>query len=274
VARWFPVARSAEIVPRHVAQTQLLGHEIALWRSDAGAINAWENRCPHRGVRLSIGFNTGNEVRCQYHAWRFASGSGQCTFIPAHPTQKPASGIRAGVYAVIESHHFVWVSLDPLAEGLDSATEAARLSLPASIQPVAQDTTLRSMFVNAAAEAVGGALLKGYRVDAATMVPVAATGEYTFIASAHGAAGAASPPMAVFLLQPVTQTQTVIHGLLRPDALAPDRISALRYHNVQLSQLRDAVEARHAASASSRTIASATTSTASTVTAPATTSAS
>ena len=215
-------------MPRHVAQTQLMGQEIALWRSDAGAVNAWENRCPHRGVRLSIGFNTGGELRCQYHGWRFATGSGQCTFIPAHPTQKPASGVRAGVYAAVERCHLVWVSLDPLADG----------SGP-SMAELAQDTTLRSMFVNAPADTVGGALLQGYRVDAATTASVIATDAFTFSAGTHATAGISA---VTFLLQPVTPTQTIIHGLLQPDALAVDRIAVLRYHNAQLSQLRDEVE--------------------------------
>jgi nitrite reductase/ring-hydroxylating ferredoxin subunit len=232
MARWFPVARSAELMPRHVAQTQLMGQEIALWRSDAGAVNAWENRCPHRGVRLSIGFNTGGELRCQYHGWRFATGSGQCTFIPAHPTQKPASGVRAGVYAAVERRHLVWVSLDPLAD----------VSGP-SMAELAQDTTLRSMFVNAPADTVGAALLQGYRVDAATTASVIATDAFTFSANTHAIAGTSA---VTFLLQPVTQTQTIIHGLLQPDALAVDRIAVLRYHNAQLSQLRDEVE-RHGA---------------------------
>jgi nitrite reductase/ring-hydroxylating ferredoxin subunit len=213
------------MMPRHVAQTQLLGQEIALWRSDAGAVNAWENRCPHRGVRLSIGFNTGGELRCQYHGWRFATGSGQCTFIPAHPTQKPASGVRAGVYAVVERCHLVWVSLDPVADALGP-----------SIAESAQDTTLRSMFVNAPADKVGGALLQGYRVDAATTASVIATDAFTFSASTEGTSAV------TFLLQPVTPTQTIIHGLLQPVALAGDRIAVLRYHNAQLSQLRDEVE--------------------------------
>lgn len=219
-------------MPRHVAQTQLLGQEIALWRSDAGAVNAWENRCPHRGVRLSIGFNTGGELRCQYHGWRFASGSGQCTFIPAHPTQKPASGMRAGVYAAVERCHLVWVSLDPLADA----------SGP-SMAESAQDTTLRSMFVNAPADMVGGALMQGYRLDAATTASVIATDAFTFSVNAHATEGTSA---ATFLLQPVTPTQTVIHGLLQRDALAADRIAVLRYHNAQLRQLRDQVERRAA----------------------------
>jgi nitrite reductase/ring-hydroxylating ferredoxin subunit len=247
LARWFPVARSAEIAPRHVAQAQLLGREIALWRSDAGAVNAWENRCPHRGVRLSIGYNMGNELRCQYHGWRFAAGSGQCTLIPAHPTQKPASGIRVGVYAVVERYHLVWVNLDAQVGAEDGAGAAVPTPIPTAasefelggVAENLQDTTLRSIFVNAPVEVVSGALLEGYRVDAATTAPVAAIDAYTLTASTQAAGDA---PAITFLLQPVSDQQTVIHGLLQPDALATERLAVLRYHNAELSRLRDGVE--------------------------------
>ena len=114
--RWFPVARSEEVVARHVVQTQLMGQEAALWRDDAGLANAWENRCPHRGVRLSIGINTGSELQCRYHGWRYASASGQCTFIPAHPDQKPPNVIKAKPYACAERSGFVWINLGENAD--------------------------------------------------------------------------------------------------------------------------------------------------------------
>ena len=247
MARWFPVARSAEIVPRYVAQAQLLGREIALWRSDAGAMNAWENRCPHRGVRLSIGYNTGNELRCQYHGWRFAAGSGQCTLIPAHPTQKPASGIRVGVYAVVERYHLVWVNLDAQIGAADGAGAAVPTPIPTAAAELAlggvaetpRDTTVRSIFVNAPAEVVSRALLQGYRVDAATTAQVAAVDAYTLIANTQAAGSA---PAITFLLQPVSDQQTVVHGLLQPEAFATDRLAVLRYHNAELSRVRDEVE--------------------------------
>jgi nitrite reductase/ring-hydroxylating ferredoxin subunit len=201
-------------------------------------VNAWENRCPHRGVRLSIGYNTGNELRCQYHGWRFAAGSGQCTHIPAHPTQKPASGIRVGVYAAIERYHLVWVNLDTQIGAADTAQPTSELALR-GVSESARDTTLRSIFVNAPAEAVGSVLMQGYRVDSVTTAPVVAVDAYTLTANARGAAGA---PAVTFLLQPVSDQQTVIHGVLQADAVGTDRVAVLRYHNAQLSRVRDAVE--------------------------------
>jgi len=228
VNRWYPVARSEELVPRHIAQTQLLGQEIALWRDDAGAVNAWENRCPHRGVRLSIGSNTGTDLRCRYHGFRFAAGSGRCNFIPAHPSQKPAGSMHAVVYAAVERYRYVCVSLDP-------RTDEPELPMPGN----AAATSLRSIFVEAPAAAVVDQLSRGYRIDAATEAVL--TGEDHFTLTAAAGSGERAQ-VVLFLLQPVTQTQTVIHALLCPAAAAADRLAVLRHHNAQMTMLRDAVE--------------------------------
>jgi nitrite reductase/ring-hydroxylating ferredoxin subunit len=209
--RWFPVARIEEAVPRHVVQAQLLGQEVAVWRDDAGRINAWENRCPHRGVRLSIGLNDGKELRCQYHGWRYESGSGQCTFIPAHPSQKPANVIRVNTFPVAERYGFIWVNL---AEGANPA-EVPALSLNGW-------TTLRSIFMFAPISAVAQALrAEGARSEDGLIFT--------------------DPGQATFLLQPVTEGQTILHGLV-PEIAEAERLAALRAQNTRMSTLRDTLE--------------------------------
>ena len=89
------------------------GHPLAIWRASDATVNIWEDRCPHRGVRFSIGIVRDDELRCQYHAWRFASGSGACTFIPAQPQARPAAAIRATVWPVAEAGGLVWTGLAP-----------------------------------------------------------------------------------------------------------------------------------------------------------------
>ena len=91
---WYPIASSEDLPFRHVYQGQLLGRELAVWRADDGNVNVWENRCLHRGVRLSIGINEGQELKCQYHGWRYANQSAGCTYIPAHPADAPARRIE------------------------------------------------------------------------------------------------------------------------------------------------------------------------------------
>lgn len=113
---WYPVAASTDLVPRHIFHGQLWGQELAIWRADDGHVNVWENRCLHRGVRLSIGINLGHELMCQYHGWRYANRTAGCTYIPAHPADAPARTICNRTYQVVEAGGLVWTSLAPQAE--------------------------------------------------------------------------------------------------------------------------------------------------------------
>jgi nitrite reductase/ring-hydroxylating ferredoxin subunit len=227
--RWFPVARSEEVIPRHVVHAQLLGQEIALWRDDKDLVNAWENRCPHRGVRLSIGINLGDELRCQYHGWRYASGSGQCIFIPAHPDQKPPNVIRATSYGCGERYGFIWVRLAGEAE-----------AQPLYSLDVAAWTTLRGIFVEAPVDAVASVLTQAY--------PDAEQIDDFILETTSTATG-----RLIFLFQPVTTSQTVIHGLLAREVADTERLATLRRHNAKLKALRDTVEQSTASAFGKRT---------------------
>ncbi len=93
-AGWYPLAGANDLADGHVVDAVLDGSPLAVWRGADGVARAWENRCPHRGVRLSIGSVAGDELVCRYHGWRFAGADGRCTRIPAHPDIAPPSGLR------------------------------------------------------------------------------------------------------------------------------------------------------------------------------------
>ena len=107
-SQWFPVASDSDLPFRHVFQAQLLGREYAIWRADDGHVNIWENRCLHRGVRLSIGTNEGSELKCQYHGWRYANRTAGCTYIPAHPADAPSRTICNNTYKSQEKYGMIW----------------------------------------------------------------------------------------------------------------------------------------------------------------------
>jgi len=211
--RWFSVMRLEELVPRHVAQTALFDQEIALWRADDGGVNAWENRCPHRGVRLSIGQNTGDELRCRYHGWRFASGDGRCTHIPADPSRSPPAVLRTTLYDVAVGAGFVWVAL--------SRPDQPPPNLAAGVPWL----TLRSTPVEAGVERVRATLM-----DVMKAVPHDA---YTLTSEAEQV-------RLTLMLQPMGAARTAIHAALTP---APaDRLAVLRHYAARMARVRDAAE--------------------------------
>ena len=77
---WHPVAASATVAAGPVA-ARLLERDLVLWRGPDGVIEAWADRCPHRGTRLSLGRIVEGRLECAYHGWRF-DGSGRCRVVP------------------------------------------------------------------------------------------------------------------------------------------------------------------------------------------------
>ncbi|MFZ3321892.1 MAG: aromatic ring-hydroxylating dioxygenase subunit alpha [Usitatibacter sp.] len=104
---WHPVADSASIARGTVIASRLLGREIAVWRDGDGEIHAWEDRCPHRGTRLSIGRVHGTQLACAYHGWRF-DANGRCVHFPALPDVKPPESACARAYRAEERYGMVW----------------------------------------------------------------------------------------------------------------------------------------------------------------------
>ncbi len=105
---WHPVALSASIAPGTSAGTALDGAEIAVWRDIHGKVHAWEDRCPHRGMKLSFGFVRGDHIACLYHGWEYDAG-GQCRKIPAHPALAVPASICVKTYTVVDAAGMVWV---------------------------------------------------------------------------------------------------------------------------------------------------------------------
>jgi ferredoxin-NADP reductase/nitrite reductase/ring-hydroxylating ferredoxin subunit len=212
---WHPIAASDDLPFRHVFHGQLLGRELAVWRADDGNVNIWENRCLHRGVRLSIGINEGAELKCQYHGWRYANRSAGCTYIPAHPADAPARRITNRTYPMREAHGLVWSSIGDAAE--------------ADPLPAGEWTPLRAMPINATPEMVLSALT-------AARVPGSAVHVLPPLGALLELVGAGEP--AAFLVQPVDAARAVIRGLVRG---APDLDRLLRF-NALLDELRFRIE--------------------------------
>ena len=107
---WHPVAMSAALEPGAITSAKLLGMELALWRGSDGVVHAWEDRCPHRGTRLSVGRFVGDGIVCAYHGWRFEA-DGHCSSIPALPAFTPPAKACATAFKAVERYGLVWVCL-------------------------------------------------------------------------------------------------------------------------------------------------------------------
>lgn len=217
---WHPIASSDDLPFRHVFHGQLLGQELAVWRADDGNVNVWENRCLHRGVRLSIGINEGAELKCQYHGWRYANRTAGCTYIPAHPADAPARRIANRTYPVREADGLVWTTLD----GMDGEAPPAGSAAVLALRPIP---------VNAPPAAVLATLIAARETgsDADRLGPLSTAIELDGVAIR-------------FFVQPVDAGRAVIRGLADAPEGAP--LDLLHRLDTRLEALRDEIEAEAA----------------------------
>ncbi|TWI62571.1 Rieske-like 2Fe-2S protein [Pseudoduganella lurida] len=108
---WYPVIPASDLVhASSIALGFVEGEELALWRAPNGVVQAWENRCPHRGMRFTLGRVVNGRLSCAYHGWEFQSGSGRCSAIPAHPEMPVPRSICARTFQAAEANGIVWVA--------------------------------------------------------------------------------------------------------------------------------------------------------------------
>lgn len=111
---WIPVALSPDLPEAGVMRAVIDGTQpldLVVWRSRSGQVSAFDNRCPHRGMRLSFGFVRGERLSCIYHGWQYGEDGG-CRHIPAHPDMTPPASICANTYACRDHDGVIWISQD------------------------------------------------------------------------------------------------------------------------------------------------------------------
>jgi phenylpropionate dioxygenase-like ring-hydroxylating dioxygenase large terminal subunit len=105
---WYPVCQSSH-VKQHPLGIHRLAMDIVLWRDSRGKIHAHDDRCLHRGAKLSIGQIVNDTLRCAYHGWCYDT-TGQCTTIPTSKTaqSKLAPRLRLQQFETQERAGLVW----------------------------------------------------------------------------------------------------------------------------------------------------------------------
>ena len=124
---WYPVLASWEVQSAPVGITRL-GEQIVVWRNKDGQVQALEDRCPHRGARLSMGWNLGDRIACWYHGVEVA-GNGEVKDVPAVDRCPLVGQQCVRSYNVQEAHGaiFLWfgVTADQQPDELSFPEELA-----------------------------------------------------------------------------------------------------------------------------------------------------
>lgn len=113
---WYFGIVGSEIKPGQMIQKERLGELVLFGRTHDGQAFAMTDICPHRAILLSGGemvkTETGTQVQCPYHGWRFRP-DGQCANIPSLTADQTEgmdiSKIKARTYPVHESYGVIWI---------------------------------------------------------------------------------------------------------------------------------------------------------------------
>ena len=110
---WHPVLYTYELTdaPQRVT---LCGQDLVVVRLN-GEVHAFNDLCPHRGSRLSLGSvvlgSSGRqELRCAYHGWQY-DDCGSCSHIPQRPDLVGKLRAQVKRYNTTVAYGMVWVCL-------------------------------------------------------------------------------------------------------------------------------------------------------------------
>lgn len=106
--QWYIVLESSEVGEKPVGVTRM-GEKMVFWRDQTGKVCAAVDRCPHRGVALSVGKTQSGRLQCPFHGFEFEP-SGKCALIPANGRSGVIpNAMRLNTYPTYEAHGFIWI---------------------------------------------------------------------------------------------------------------------------------------------------------------------
>ena len=141
---WYPVEKSENLKPGKVIETKFWGRSIAVYRDHGGKIQAVENRCTHRQLKLSMGEVKGCNLVCMYHGWEFGC-DGKLVSVPHELFGKPFPNIHIAAFPVQERYGLVWIFPgNPAMKDVHRLPEIPELEGPSPWGVVSIDATWKA----------------------------------------------------------------------------------------------------------------------------------
>lgn len=108
---WYPVEWDRAVKMKKPHPIRLCGKDLFLMRDENGKVRALHDRCPHRGVKISLGKQWfPGTVSCPYHGWTFDLKTGDvCAVITDGPDSKVCGHAAVQVYPTRVHSGLIWV---------------------------------------------------------------------------------------------------------------------------------------------------------------------
>jgi len=219
--QWCGIALDSQVQPGLSNPVIVQEQMLALWRGEGGKdpahesaphslpnpVQIWEDRCPHRGMRLSFGYVRGDVLHCIYHSWGFRT-NGQCVQIPAHPELPPPKSVRAKPWPAQVCCGIVWTRLERDVDHDCTAPPPDLGCTQQGWQPV------RSLYVNASATQLEAALTTfDFGADFGTAARLTRPQDRVLLLALEG--GLNKGLELLLALQPVSDSHSGLHMVAR-----------------------------------------------------------
>ena len=226
---WLPVALSETLVPGGVMRVVHGLGDFVVWRGHDNRVRCFDNRCPHRGMRLSFGFVRGNHLNCLYHGWQY-DGDGACRHIPAHPKLDPPKTLCVEVHPCCEFDGMVWFSPGDRPEDIELSFNGGGVR---SLSIDCEASGLRAFL-----KTVGLPSLQDREISLVSTV----VHEDAHRLVLGPAEDRAFPAQIVIAVQPVAADKTIVHVQTSPPLQAAEKKAISRW----LERVRRLAEAQGA----------------------------
>jgi nitrite reductase/ring-hydroxylating ferredoxin subunit len=107
---WYPLFSAKELKSGEVRSITIGSQRIAVFRTELGVLAAVDAFCVHMGADLGNGSVCGENLRCYFHRWEYAT-SGRLTKVPCSKDKTPHAQLTG--YPVQEKYGYIWVYSAP-----------------------------------------------------------------------------------------------------------------------------------------------------------------
>ncbi len=106
---WYAIAGSRELPPGGIVTRRYFERDLVLYRTMSGVPRLTRAHCPHMGAHLGHGRVEGEELRCQFHGFRF-DVNGSCVSTPYGG--RPPARAELTSYPLVEQNGWILTWFD------------------------------------------------------------------------------------------------------------------------------------------------------------------
>lgn len=107
--QWYAILESNEIKKGRPVGVTRMAEKLVAWRDSTGKLTVMADKCPHRGVALSLSEIKTDCIQCPFHGFEYDT-SGACTLVPANgKNAHPPKALKVQTYPTREANGLVYI---------------------------------------------------------------------------------------------------------------------------------------------------------------------